>query len=240
MVSLKLVGTEVSALGTAALSMPLRLVLRRAHFDPSVPNPTPVVLVHGFLGDPTNFLMMRGHFATRGIHNFATFAYPPRIDYQRLAHRLGLAIEAFCMETGAAQVDLVGHSLGGLIGRYLVEMTPHVPVRRLATLGAPYFASPMPPHELAIFGEHDLFIPPPHPAYEPHVWRTKQARIRIVPECGHWGLLYHPDVAQEVADFLIADPMRAVLPAPPRLLTSSASLATRTTSHPALPRAADA
>lgn len=213
MVNLRLVGTEVSALGTAALSMPLRLLLRREHFDPGCPHPTPVVLVHGFLGDPTNFLLLRSHFAARGMHNFATFAYPPRIDYQRLALRLGRAIEALCAETGAARVDLVGHSLGGLISRYLVEMSPHVPVRRLATLGAPYFASPMPPHELAIFGEQDPFIPPPHPLYEPHAWRTKHAgRMLIVPECGHWGLLYHPTVRQEVADFLL-DAGRAGLPA---------------------------
>lgn len=215
MVSLRFVSTEVSALGAAALSMPLRLVLRREHFDPAVPHPTPVVLVHGFFGDPTNFLSLRSHFATRGIHNFATFAYPPRIDYQRLAFRLGRAIEAFCLETGAKQVDLVGHSLGGLISRYLVEMSPHVPVRRLATLGAPYFASPMPPHELAIFGEQDPFIPAPHPIYEPHSWRTTHpGRTIIIPECGHWGLLYNSRVRHEVAEFLIADRMRPALPAP--------------------------
>jgi pimeloyl-ACP methyl ester carboxylesterase len=224
MVSLKLVGTEVSALGAAALSMPLRLVLRRAHFDPAVPHPTPVVLVHGFFGDPTNFLSLRSHFATRGIHNFATFAYPPRIDYQRLALRLGRAIDAFCTETGAAEVDLVGHSLGGLISRYLVEMSPHVPVRCLATLGAPYFASPMPQHELAIFGEHDLFIPPPHPLYRPHGWRNNHpGRTLIVPDCGHWGLLYNETVRHEVAEFLISDRGRAVLPGPAPVAALEAS-----------------
>jgi pimeloyl-ACP methyl ester carboxylesterase len=212
MVSLRLVGTEVSALGAAALSLPLRLVLRREHFERDAPHPTPVVLVHGFLGDPTNFLVLRSYFAGRGILNFATFAYPPRIDYQRLAARLGRAIEDLCRETGAPQVDLVGHSLGGLIGRYLVEMSGHVPVRRLATLGAPYFASPMPPHELAIFGEHDPFIPPPHPLYEPHTWRIgRSGRQVIIPQCGHWGLLYNQTARREIADFLL-DARRADLP----------------------------
>ena len=203
MVSWRLVGTEVSAVGAAALSMPLRLIVRREHFDPVAPHPTPAILVHGFLGDPTNFLVLRSHLAAAGVPNFATFAYPPRIDYQRLAHRLGQEIELFRAETGTAEVDLIGHSLGGLVARYLVEMNQGSPVRRLVTLGAPYFASPLPRHELAIFGSHDPFIPPPHPRHWPHAWGgTTPGRVVVVPDCGHWGLLYHSTVRDEVTAFL--------------------------------------
>jgi pimeloyl-ACP methyl ester carboxylesterase len=200
MISLRMVGTEVSALSAAALSMPLRLVTSRERFEPDAPHPIPVVLVHGFLGDPTNFLVLRTYLATAGIRNFASFAYPPRIDYQRLAVRLGHEIEAFCMTTGAAEVDVVGHSLGGLMTRYLVAMMPGVPVRRLVTLGAPYFANPFPPNERAIFAEHDPFIPPPHPLLGPHPGVV--GGTVIVPDCGHWGLLYHPRVLREVVGFL--------------------------------------
>ena len=69
MISLRMVGTEVSALGAAALSMPLRFVVERDRFDPSSPYPTPVVLVHGLFGDPTNFLLLRRYLATRGMRN---------------------------------------------------------------------------------------------------------------------------------------------------------------------------
>jgi len=197
MISLRMVGTEVSALGAAALSMPLRLVLPRDRFDPSAPHPTPVILVHGFLGDPTNFLLLRGYLAALGVRNFATFSYPPRLDYQRLAVQLAQAVEDLQRETGATEVDVVGHSLGGLVARYLIEMVGERPIRRLVTLGAPYFASPMPPHELAIFAACDPFIPPPDPVYGPH-----GARLVVVPDCGHWGLLYHPTVLREAAGFL--------------------------------------
>jgi len=198
MISLRMVGTEVGALGAAALSMPLRFVLERQRFDPESPHPTPLVLVHGFLGDPTNFLLLRRYLEARGIRSFATFAYAPRIDYQRLACRLGEAIDGLCLATGAPEVDLVGHSLGGLVTRYLVEMAPAAPVRRLVTLGAPYFASPLPSQELAIFAASDPFIPPPHPPYGPH----QRGRVMVIPECGHWGLLYHPTVLRETARFL--------------------------------------
>lgn len=203
MVSLRMVGTEVSALGAAALSMPLRLVMPRDHFDVFAPHPTPVVLVHGFLGDPTNFLLLRGYLAACGIRNFASFSYPPRLDYQRLARRLGRAIEEVCLTTGAPGVDVVGHSLGGLVARYLVEMQAWTGVRRLVTLGAPYFASPLPAQELAIFAASDPFIPPPHPIYGPHAAHLRDGhRVVVVPECGHWGLLYRATVLREIADFL--------------------------------------
>jgi len=201
MIDLRLVGTEVSALGAAALSMPLRLVVPLETFDPAAPHPTPVVFVHGFFGDPTNFLLLRSYLASGGMRNFASFSYPPRLDYQRLARRLGHAIDEFCLGTGAREVDIVGHSLGGLIARYLVEMDPRCPVRRLVTLGAPYFASPMPPQEMAIFAASDPFIPPPHPLYGPHAPHLGERAI-VIPRCGHWGLLYHATTLQQVAGFL--------------------------------------
>src|ERR1051325_4887535 len=198
MVNLRMVGTEVSALGAAALSMPLRLVIEHERFDPASPHPTPVVLVHGFLGDPTNFLVLRTYLAANGIRNFASFAYPPRFDYQRLAVRLGRAIETVCATTGATEVDVVGHSLGGLVARYLVAMAPAVPIRRFVTLGAPYFAPHLPAHARAIFAAHDAFIPLPHPLFGPYSGDGDGgAGIVVVPDCGHWGLLYHPRVLRE-------------------------------------------
>ncbi len=218
MISLRMVGTEVSALGAAALSMPLRFVLDHERLDPAAPHP-PLVLVHGFLGDPTNFLLFRRHLGARGISSFTSFSYPPRLDYQRLARRLGEMIEAVCLATGAAHVDVVGHSLGGLVARYLIEMAPGTPVRRLVTLGAPYFANPLPTRELAIFAAADPFVPAPHPLHGPYTLGGR-GQFVVVPECGHWGLLYHPAAMRETAAFLCAP--RAELPEP-RLALEAAS-----------------
>src|SRR2546426_7293377 len=113
------VGREMAALGTAALSMPLRLLLPEERFDPSVPHPTPVVFVHGFLGDPTNFLGLRRFLATRGVRNFASFSYSPRLDYHRLARQLERMIEDTCAASGYVRVDVVGDRLGGLAARRL-------------------------------------------------------------------------------------------------------------------------
>jgi pimeloyl-ACP methyl ester carboxylesterase len=207
MVSWRMLGIEASALGAAALSLPLRLVLPRRRFDPAAAHPTPLVLVHGFLGDPSNFLLLQAYLALAGVRNFATFAYWPRLDYQRLARHLGRAIDAVRAATGAHEVDVVGHSLGGLVARYLVESEARAPVRRLVTLGSPYFATPPPPGELSVFGASDPFIPPPHPRHGPYARQRPQgARPLVVRDCGHWGLLYHPTVLRETAAFLLAPP----------------------------------
>jgi pimeloyl-ACP methyl ester carboxylesterase len=196
MMSLTTAGTELRALATAALSMPLRLVRPAARFEPDAAHPTPVVFVHGFLGDRTNFLALGQSLEERGIRNFTSFAYTPRFDYQRLAAELGREIDRLCASTGIDEVDIVGHSLGGLVGRYLVDMGDRAPVRRLVTLGAPYYASVMPACELAIFAADDPLIPAPPPR------RAERGRVVVVPACGHLGLLYHPSVHAAVGDFL--------------------------------------
>jgi pimeloyl-ACP methyl ester carboxylesterase len=198
MVSLRTVGMEVASLGAAALSMPLRFMLPDDGFDASSPHPTPVVLVHGFLGDPGNFLLLRAYLARRGVTNFSGFSYGLRLDYPRLAPRLGEMIERVCAITDAEHVDVVGHSLGGLVARYLLETGTCNRIRRLITLGSPYFASPTPPYELAIFAASDPFIPAP----DPYFVARAAGQVEVIPQCGHWGLLFHPAVLRRVAHFL--------------------------------------
>jgi len=82
-------GGKLAALGTLAVSMPLGRVLARDHLEPAAPQTTPVVFVHGLLGDPSNFLLIRAFLSGLGIRSFASFSYAPRLDYQTLAPRLG-------------------------------------------------------------------------------------------------------------------------------------------------------
>jgi hypothetical protein len=144
-------------------------------------HPVPVVLVHGFLGDPTNFAALRRELSRHGIRRFSCFAYPPRVDYQRLATRFGEHLATVCRETGAMQADVVAHSLGGLVARYFVQTGGGGLVRRLVTLGTPYLASTNPSQELSIFAEHDVLVPPPRDG--------AHRRTHVVPACGHLGLL---------------------------------------------------
>jgi pimeloyl-ACP methyl ester carboxylesterase len=192
--TLRRIGAEAQALAATALAMPLRPLVARSCFDPSAPHPVPVVFVHGFLGDPSNFVVLHRFLHRQGIRNFASFAYGPRIDYQSLVPQLHDRIADLRRTTGASRVDVVGHSLGGLVARCLAQSEHGRAVRRLVTLGAPYFVHPYPEQELAIFGGFDALVPSPN-------HRTLHARALTIPNCGHLGLLYHPTVLRRVARF---------------------------------------
>lgn len=203
MVNVRVLQREVAAIGRAAAWFPLRLFEARRDFDPTLAHPTPIVFAHGFCGHRTNFRGLQRTLAARGVANVAYFDYPPRIDWPRLAVQLGETIEAVRRETGVRRVDVVGHSLGGLVGRYLVDMARDAPVRRLVTLGSPYFGSPMPRNELALFGASDPLVPVPSTEHGPHAPHLRPGgRVVVVPDCGHWGLLVHERVGHEVTRFL--------------------------------------
>jgi hypothetical protein len=167
-------------------------------FDPAAGHPIPIVFVHGFLGNSSHFSRVRSFLAGRGIRSFAAFSYPPEVDHERLALRLAEMIERLCLATGATQVDVVGHSLGGLIARHMLETGASHRVHRLITLGAPFVAPVLARQELAIFGGADVLIPTPDPVRGPH------GRTLLIPRCGHLGLLRHLTVLRAVAAFLAA------------------------------------
>ena len=173
-------GSEVSAL-VRILGAFSRRSISADTLDDVGSHAVPVVLVHGVLGDATNFAALRRYLASHGIRRFSSFRYWPRLDYQRLVARFGAHLSGVCRETGATQVDVIGHSLGGLVARYFLQTGEVRLVRRLVTLGTPYLGSPNPPQEISIFAEHDPIVPPP----VDHVRR----RTHVVDACGHLGLL---------------------------------------------------
>jgi pimeloyl-ACP methyl ester carboxylesterase len=171
--------------------------VRHAEFDRTAPHPTPVIFVHGFLGHPLNLRPLRRFLAARGFRNAASFAYSPALDYERLAADLRQTIEAVRRATGAAQVDVVGYSLGGLIARHLIHTGGGGDlVRRLVSLGSPTVGPFLATQELAIFAADDRLIAPPDAVHGPH------GRALVVTRCGHLGLLHSPRAWRATAAFL--------------------------------------
>ena len=177
---LRVLGSELFALVWVIGALPWRASAADT-LDHEDGHPVPCILVHGILGDATNFVTLRRHLARRGIRRFSSFGYRPRLDYQRLAARFGEHVSRVCRQTAAPQVDIIAHSLGGLVARYFAQTTGAHLVRRLVTLGTPYLACANPSHELSIFGGHDAIVPPP--------FDRARRRTHIVDACGHLGLL---------------------------------------------------
>ena len=178
--SLRMLAGELAAVVRVVGALPRRSTAADT-LDEAGSHPVPVVLVHGLLGDPTNFATLRRHLARHGIRRFSSFRYWPRLDYQRLAARFAAHVSDVCRETGATQVDVIGHSLGGLVARYFLQTGDARLVRCLVTLGTPYLGSTNPPQEVSIFAEHDPIVPPPVDGV--------RRRAHVDDACGHLGLL---------------------------------------------------
>ncbi|MFC7844667.1 esterase/lipase family protein [Streptomyces sp. NPDC057382] len=100
----------------------------------------PVVLLHGFVDNRSVFVLLRRNLARHGRQRIESLNYSPlTCDIRLAAERFGRHVEEVCERTGAERVDVVGHSLGGLIARYYVQrLGGDTRVRTLVTLGTPH------------------------------------------------------------------------------------------------------
>ncbi|GAA4904359.1 esterase/lipase family protein [Streptomyces coeruleoprunus] len=122
---------------------------------PAPPSPQPpVVLVHGFIDNRSVFVLLRRALARDGRRHLASLNYSPlTCDLRAAAGLLGRHVEDVCARTGHGEVDIVGHSLGGLIARYYVQrLGGDRRVRTLVTLGTPHSGTAAAP----LAGAHPL------------------------------------------------------------------------------------
>jgi pimeloyl-ACP methyl ester carboxylesterase len=97
-------------------------------------SPDPILLVHGFQGDPLTFTEMIGRFAAAG--RTAVAIDLPSEDNVVNAN----AIRDFIAARGWSRVDLVGHSMGGLSARQFVKyVKSSVAVDAYVSLGTPQY-----------------------------------------------------------------------------------------------------
>jgi pimeloyl-ACP methyl ester carboxylesterase len=133
---------EVRSLGHLAVRYPLGLL---AHETPrmSPSTSTPVVLVHGFGANKSCFGPLKRSLRASGLTSISSFNYNPlRHDLPALAQQLATEVARVRHQTGAKQVHLVGHSLGGLLIRYYVthlDGAKHVDTA--ITIGTPHGGS---------------------------------------------------------------------------------------------------
>ncbi|MFH7594200.1 alpha/beta fold hydrolase [Streptomyces racemochromogenes] len=100
----------------------------------------PVLLLHGFTDNRSVFVLLRRALGAGGRRRVETYNYSPFTrDLRVTARHLARRVEELCERSGQDRVDLVGHSLGGLVGRYYVQrLGGDTRVRTLVTLGTPH------------------------------------------------------------------------------------------------------
>ena len=104
----------------------------------------PILLVHGYLSNRGMFWRMQKRLAAAaavgGLGPVYTVSLTPLFgSIDDMMPVLAQRIEAICAETGVAKINVVAHSMGGLVTRaYLVAHADAGRIARLITIGSPH------------------------------------------------------------------------------------------------------
>jgi triacylglycerol lipase len=118
-------------------------LLRRtdAHPHPHyAQNPRPVLLVHGMAHNHSAFISLRKRMAASHWHNVFTINYATRHgSLTGMVDELSQLIEEILIKTQSTQIDVVAHSLGGIVSRYYMCLGEgRGKIKNLVTLGSPH------------------------------------------------------------------------------------------------------
>jgi pimeloyl-ACP methyl ester carboxylesterase len=98
-----------------------------------------VVFVHGLAGNRANFFPLQAYLRARGHRRQLSFNYRSRGSIEGLALNLKRKLDR---NVKGGRIDLVCHSMGGLVARYYVQaLGGSRRVDRVVTLGTPHHGS---------------------------------------------------------------------------------------------------
>ncbi|WP_119731810.1 esterase/lipase family protein [Thermomonospora amylolytica] len=106
----------------ALLLLPMAAPVQAATaFDPATSNP--ILFVHGYSSNGSVWNTMAGRFANDGwpSSHLDQWSYDYRQSNATTASRLAQEVDRLLAATGAAKVDVVTHSMGGLSSRYYAK-----------------------------------------------------------------------------------------------------------------------
>lgn len=114
-------------------------IRRRAFFESVREDQPPVLLVHGFLGTRGSMYPLERRLGAEGrcVFSFNLGTFNSR-DIRRSAFLIHRKVEAILAQAPVKRIDILGHSMGGLIGLYYVKkLGGHDKVRKLLMMGSP-------------------------------------------------------------------------------------------------------
>jgi pimeloyl-ACP methyl ester carboxylesterase len=104
--------------------------------------PRPVIVLHGYAMNRANFLPLAYRLARAGLGPIVGFEYWTLGRTAAAAKQLAWFVELVQARTGSPQVDIIGHSMGGVVGRYYVTLLGgDGAVANLVTLGSPHWGT---------------------------------------------------------------------------------------------------
>lgn len=241
------VGRELALTAAHVALYPFGVARAKPYVDANVPLPStprhpalradpatadiPVVLVHGYVHNRSAFVALTRQLRRAGFRYIHGLNYNPlRHDIPELAEMLAVEVDRVRDTTGADQVMLVGHSMGGIVARfYTQELAAPGAVDTVTTLASPHrgtYASYLAPGPasrdlrpgsrlvrqlqegarpsstrwLAYWSDLDPFVTPAVHAKLSHP-ALRATNIRLR-DTGHLSLLMSREVTGDVVDYL--------------------------------------
>lgn len=114
-------------------------IRRQDSFDNIDPDKAPILLIHGFLGTRGSMYLLERRLVDDGycVFSFNLGTLNSR-DIRRSAFLIHRKIERILAQTPWDRLDVLGHSMGGLIGLYYIKkLGGHSRVRKLIMMGTP-------------------------------------------------------------------------------------------------------
>lgn len=199
---------------------------RRVWVDPA-PGGTPVVLVAGYLENSGTMRVLGRRLRARGFRIVHVDLPNTLRRIEKNAASLRETLDEVRRQTGAEAVALVGHSMGGVIGRTLVQQDPPAHLRVVVTLGSPHrgthvarFGPGPSARDMTPGSDHMRRYPPGRPGPVPvHTLVASQEDITspawaavlgegedllLDAPAGHVGPLFLSRVADQVERWLVA------------------------------------
>jgi predicted alpha/beta hydrolase family esterase len=98
----------------------------------------PVLLVHGYVCNRGFMLPLRRYLSERGVSAYSHNLEPVYADIDGYTDELARRIEEISAATGADQLVILAHSMGGLVARAYLRKHGARRVAKLITLGTPH------------------------------------------------------------------------------------------------------
>ena len=104
----------------------------------------PILLLHGFLSTPGILSSLAGRlrrwgYCAHGVDLGGVFGRYNARPIEQIAGMIAERVEELAYDHGCERIDVIGHSEGGITGRYYVQrLNGSRRVSRLVTLGTPH------------------------------------------------------------------------------------------------------
>jgi triacylglycerol esterase/lipase EstA (alpha/beta hydrolase family) len=227
----KAMGIELLSVTLLMVFWPLWMVLGGSYqiAEPGRGKRRPVILLHGFAMNRTQWLWLGRRLARRGVGPLYGTSYFSPQSVATSARHLQRFIARVMAREDAERVDIVAHSLGGVVARYYLEKLGGAEhVGRLLTIASPHKGTRLGrlglglvPSAREILEESQLFAelgPPPEPVAYSSLWSRTDAIIipaesssvapngvdRVFDDLGHLTMLLSPRVVDTLVERLSA------------------------------------